>query len=171
MEFCRIFDRFFEVKIFCISCCHTSLSIHFLNGFWYRCMPCGFLKGVTGNMSHLSTHGGCHVFNIWVGTWHLNISLIQRMNCVFVEGPIEVFTPCVDIKLVKLRPLWDIIRSGIWRDCRIVPHDFIFWKKTPQQRKVIFTYKTTIQIDYSIWIKWTRQIKKCQYNILRFWFH
>ena len=50
-KFCRIFGRFFGVRIFWISWCHLGLNILFSNEFWDRCMPCGFLRGVSGNRS------------------------------------------------------------------------------------------------------------------------
>ena len=47
----RIFDKYSSVRIFWISCYHTGLNIHFSNGFWYQCMLCGFLRGVSRNRS------------------------------------------------------------------------------------------------------------------------
>ena len=52
-ELYQIFGRFFGVKILWISCCHKGLSIRFSNGFWFWCMPCGFLKGVPRNRGPL----------------------------------------------------------------------------------------------------------------------
>ena len=48
-ELCQNFDRFFKVRIILLSCCHIDLGTHFSNGFWYWCMPCGFLGGVLEN--------------------------------------------------------------------------------------------------------------------------
>ena len=50
-ELCRIFGKFFRVRIFWILGCHTGLGTRFSNKFWYQCIPYEFLKGVSGNRS------------------------------------------------------------------------------------------------------------------------
>ena len=53
MKICWIFGRFSKVRTILLACCHTGLGIHFSNGFWYQCMPYGFLRGVSRNRDSL----------------------------------------------------------------------------------------------------------------------
>ena len=52
-KLCRVFDRFLGVKKFLMSCCHLGLIIRFSNWFWFWCMLCGFLRGVSENRDSL----------------------------------------------------------------------------------------------------------------------
>ena len=59
--------------------CRT-IVICFSNGFWYRCMSYGSWKVFRKIESHSSTHDGCHLFYLRIGTWEFYWYLSWRFS-------------------------------------------------------------------------------------------
>ena len=59
------------LEYFGLSCCHTSLGIYFLNEFWYRYMPYGFLGGILGNWGPFSDMRRFSLVDFRVRAWQL----------------------------------------------------------------------------------------------------